>query len=471
MLNAGRLPGNSLVCAIALASLLLLVVARSAVAAPGDVDTPYDGHDTVSATATPYASTAPFSTTLSYASSEFTTAAVERDDNGLSDDVYTNKTGCADAPPDWGGRSGWVRFDAAVSGTLQVDVSTAGYDPFIIIWTAPSVPLGTTQFASMVNSGLCNSVRADTAESQGSIPVLANRAIHIQTLGYCGSGAYWTSTAGCTDAGGDPDTILDRSSPGGQTSVSLSFQCHNGDGDAACDTLDACPAVPGPQDGCPDRDRDGFLDDADRCPDVAGPDLGCPADQDNDGIPNGSDQCVTQQGYAPSGCPDGDADSVFFPADSCPTEKGIATDGCPDSDGDGVSDRTDACKSVYGASSTGCLAVLGAAIRWDFTRTFRLRRLRVQTLPGAKIELRCSARRKLNCPISRKTYTASTKARDFKSLFRNRSLLRRPFILVFRVTKRGYLGTYKRYTYDGRAAPRTLDRCILPMGRVQRCPR
>ena len=363
-----------------------------------------------------------------------------------------------------------MRFDSAVKGRLRVDVSTAGYDPILVVWNGPNVALNTTPFASMLNQD-CNAVRSDSQESITDVfgGVSANRPIHIETLGFCGKASYWTASATCTS--GSPFDDLDAKSPGGATSVSLSFQCDNVDGDAVCDTLDPCPSTSGAQNGCPDRDLDGTLDATDACPDVAGTEAGCPPDQDGDGIANASDACATQQGYPPNGCPDGDGDGVYFPSDQCPAAKGIATDGCPDADGDGVSDRTDACKSAFGAASNGCLAVLGAAIRWDFkTRSYRLKRLRVQTLAGAKIELRCSAKRTSDCPVRKRIYTAGTQARDFKSLFRNRSLRRHPFTLTFRVTKRGYLGTYKRYTYDGRNAPRTFERCIARSGKLERCP-
>ena len=329
-----------------------------------------------------------------------------------------------------------MRFESAVSGTLRVDVATTGYDPILVIWNAPSAPLDTTQFASMLNQD-CNGVRGDAEESLSGLVVQANRPVHIETLGFCGRASYWVDSPGCT---GPPNDDLDAHSPGGPTSVSLTFQCTNGDGDDVCDTLDPCPALAGAQSGCPDRDRDGTLDAADGCPDVAGTDAACPADQDEDGIANATDQCETQKGYLPSGCPDGDSDNVFFPADACPTSKGIVPDGCPDGDGDGLSDLRDACATVFGASATGCLAVLGAGIRWDFKpgRSYKLRRLQVKTQAGARIELRCSSARRSHCPFMKRTFTATAAPRDFKSLFRDRSLRGRTFTLVFRVTKRGY---------------------------------
>ena len=374
--------------AAGLALLCMLVPAQAVLAAPGDVATPYDGHDTVEVTAP--ASTAAFSATRTYDSSAFTTTPSERDDNGTSDGIFTNKTGCGASPPYWGGRSSWVRFNTPVKGQLRADVSTGGYDPFVVFWRGPNTALGTTQFANLENVD-CNAVRTDSEESV-SFAVEANAPMHVEVLGFCDRATYWTVAPGCIGAD------LDAKSPGGSTSVTLSFQCTNTDADAVCDTLDPCPTVIGDQNGCPDRDLDGVLDTADACPDVAGTDAGCPADLDNDTVPNASDQCVTQAGYPPSGCPDGDGDGVVYPVDSCPTAKGIPGDGCPDQDGDGVSDRVDACPTVFGTSKTGCLAVLGALIRWQFSG-FRLTHMVVQSLPGAKIVVRCTAKRLSRCPF------------------------------------------------------------------------
>ena len=153
MSDAGRLPLSDLVRAVALTGLLVLVLAATAVAAPGDVETSFDGHDTVVATAP--ASPAPFSTTLTYDSSAFTTTATERDVNGTSDGIYTNMTGCGASPPYWGGRSGWVRFDSPVSGTLRVDVSTGGYDPFIVVEPRATTPRGTGDRRPSAREGAC----------------------------------------------------------------------------------------------------------------------------------------------------------------------------------------------------------------------------------------------------------------------------------------------------------------------------
>ena len=291
----------------------VLMLPAASAASPGDVATAYDGHDTVAVPAAPYASTAPFTTTVTYDSSAFATSASERDVNGTSDSIFTNMTGCAAAPPYWGGRSGWLRFDSAVSGSLRVDVTTTGYDPILTVWNAPSAPLGTTQFVNMLNQD-CNGVRADSQESLSGLAVQANRPIHVETLGFCDRASYWTSAPGCTD--GSPFDDLDTKSPGGQTSVSLTFQCTNTDGDDFCESLDGCPSRVGAQSGCPDLDRDGVLDEADRCQTIPGTDAdGCPPDQDGDGIVNASDKCVNQKGYAPSGCPDGDSDTVYYPAE------------------------------------------------------------------------------------------------------------------------------------------------------------
>lgn len=96
------------------------------------------------------------------------------------------------------------------------------------------------------------------------------------------------------------------------------------DGDGIFDSVDACPAVAGPESseprvhGCPDGDRDGVADHEDACRDVAGvraddPKVnGCPkvapADRDKDGIFDKDDACPDVPGeYAEdpkvNGCP------------------------------------------------------------------------------------------------------------------------------------------------------------------------
>ncbi|MBI2394334.1 MAG: thrombospondin type 3 repeat-containing protein [Deltaproteobacteria bacterium] len=96
------------------------------------------------------------------------------------------------------------------------------------------------------------------------------------------------------------------------------------DGDGIFDSVDACPAVAGPESseprahGCPDRDHDGVADHEDACKDVAGvraddPKIsGCPkvapADRDKDGIFDKDDACPDVPGeYADdpktNGCP------------------------------------------------------------------------------------------------------------------------------------------------------------------------
>lgn len=172
---------QSRACASALVALLPLIAPGVAGASPGDVDTPYDGHDTVAVPATPYASTAPFTASVTYDSSAFTTAAEERDVDGEANG-YTNKTGCGASPPYWGGRSGWLRFDSAVAGTLRADVSTTGYDPLIVIWNAPQSPLNTTPFVNILNQ-TCAASQTGFSELQSQIPVQANRPIHVPDAG------------------------------------------------------------------------------------------------------------------------------------------------------------------------------------------------------------------------------------------------------------------------------------------------
>ena len=81
---------------------------------------------------------------MSYNSAAYTTTALERDVDGAANG-YTNQTGCSGIAPYWGGRSGWVRFDSAVTGTLRVDVSTSGYDPFLIVWDGAASAMETSR--------------------------------------------------------------------------------------------------------------------------------------------------------------------------------------------------------------------------------------------------------------------------------------------------------------------------------------
>jgi hypothetical protein len=174
-------------------------------------------------------------------------------------------------------------------------------------------------------------------------------------------------------------------------------------GGAACDTdgdgfensVDGCPTVAGPCDGCPtdacgncpwfsfDSDGDGFLDCLDNCPSSYNPDQ---SDLDGDGAgdvcdscPTGSDPCNPScwdfdpcacagpctpgcPGYDPCACGepgacDSDGDGTIDANDQCPNEAGPC-DGCPlnscgacggasDVDGDAIPDCIDNCLWQY----------------------------------------------------------------------------------------------------------------------------
>jgi outer membrane protein OmpA-like peptidoglycan-associated protein len=131
------------------------------------------------------------------------------------------------------------------------------------------------------------------------------------------------------------------------------------DKDGIQDSLDLCPALPGPPSamGCPDADNDGVGDEKDECPEDAGTAQtnGCP-DYDGDGVADKTDECPTEFG-ALMGCPDTDEDGIADKDDKCPNEKGNAGNkGCPDApdaDGDGVPDAEDLCPDSPG-SNRGC---------------------------------------------------------------------------------------------------------------------
>lgn len=131
------------------------------------------------------------------------------------------------------------------------------------------------------------------------------------------------------------------------------------DKDGTIDSLDLCPALPGPPSamGCPDADNDGVGDEKDECPEDAGTAQtnGCP-DYDSDGIADKNDECPTESGSI-NGCPDTDEDGIADKDDKCPNEKGNAANkGCPDApdaDADGVPDTEDLCPDTPGTFK-GC---------------------------------------------------------------------------------------------------------------------
>lgn len=148
------------------------------------------------------------------------------------------------------------------------------------------------------------------------------------------------------------------------------------DGDGIIDTLDACPADPGPErddpatNGCPDTDGDDIIDKRDACPREAGEPNedprkhGCPppVDTDGDGILDPDDACPLEAGVPSDdpkrhGCPpppDSDGDGIVDPEDACRLEPGVPSDdpkkhGCPpDRDGDRIIDAEDACPDEFG---------------------------------------------------------------------------------------------------------------------------
>lgn len=177
---------------------------------------------------------------------------------------YTTQPGeITECPPGTtGGRTAWTRFDATVSGTLNVTV-VSSYDAVVHVYTAPSA--ARPAMAALADAGCTD---ADHAVGGGSearaVSVAAGHSVYVQTLGLC--------PAPCDAPGAQ--------TAAGATTVRMTFVADDADADGAPDTIDACPASAGPQgDGCPapDGDTDGVPDAGDACLAVAGNLVdGCP---------------------------------------------------------------------------------------------------------------------------------------------------------------------------------------------------
>ena len=181
--------------------------------------------------------------------------------------AYTTEPGeITDCPPGTtGGRSGWARFDASLSGTLNISV-TSGYDAILHVYTAAPAPR--PSIAALQDAGCADADHAVGGGAEArSVAVAAGHSVFVQTLGVC--------PAPCDAPGAQTAT--------GATTVRATFVADDADGDGVPDTVDACPATPGEQaDGCP-----------------APP----PADGDKDGLPDARDACIAVAGNLADGCP------------------------------------------------------------------------------------------------------------------------------------------------------------------------
>lgn len=248
------------------AALVLIALA----VAPASALANFDLLDSESLTATPYVSAAVFDETRTFDSSAFTADTFETQQSGRF--LQCNGTG---------GKTAWVRFDAGVAGNLRVtvrsDLSLPGYDVADQIFWAPST-LGT---GAVLHNDL-------TAMDCFNDAILPNEdyivGYNTAQYGLPARAALFIETFGI-------------GSTGGPTSVRVRFTPANADGDGVPDTLDPCPAQPGPVNGCPDRDGDGVADRDDACPSQAGTAGGCP-DLDRDGIADTNDPDADGDGYA-----------------------------------------------------------------------------------------------------------------------------------------------------------------------------
>ena len=134
----------------------------------------------------------------------------------------------------------------------------------------------------------------------------------------------------------------------------------------------------------------------------------------------------------------------------------------PDRDDDGVTDAEDRCPRRRGTAD-GCPPKITAGISYKYDSApngARFRYLEVRGAPaGAGVEVRCSRA----CP--RRRLTVRSRVTHVKS-FRGRSMPAGAQIEV-RVTKRGFIGTYRRFTVTaGDVTVR--DGCLQPGSTVPR---
>ena len=165
-----------------------------------------------------------------------------------------------------GGRSGWTRFVATVSGVLTVTLLT-DYDAILHVYTAPSAaPPG---FGVLQDMGCANDNHGEKGGTEArAVGITTGQSVYVQTLGVCAA----------------PCNAMGAQTGAGANTLRFSVVPDDTDQDGVADTVDSCPEVAGTEaDGCPvppppDRDKDGVPDARDGCADAAG-DLanGCPS--------------------------------------------------------------------------------------------------------------------------------------------------------------------------------------------------
>ncbi len=180
---------------------------------------------------------------------------------------YTTEPGeiLACPPGTSGGRTGWTRYVAPLSGVVTVTLTT-DYDAILHVYTAPaSSPPG---LAGLQDMGCAD---ADHAEKGGietrPVGIATGQSVYVQTLGVC--------EAPCNAMGAETGA--------GANTLKFSLVPDDTDQDGVADTADACPEIAGTEaDGCP---------------------LPPPPDADKDGVPDARDACAGAAGDLANGCP------------------------------------------------------------------------------------------------------------------------------------------------------------------------
>ncbi len=111
--------------------------------------------------------------------------------------------------------------------------------------------------------------------------------------------------------------------------------------------------------------------------------------------------------------------------------------------------------------------VIGATIQIagrTTRRGARITRLRVRTLAGARVTVKCARK---GCPARSRSGTARRRWLRFKRFQRN---LRAGVRLTVIVRKSGYIGRYVRFKIRRKRSPTRVDRCLEPGKRPTRCP-
>jgi hypothetical protein len=128
----------------------------------------------------------------------------------------------------------------------------------------------------------------------------------------------------------------------------------------------------------------------------------------------------------------------------------------PDRDGDGIGDDRDGCPRLPGTAG-GCPPRITASIPYKFDTApdgVRFRYIQIVDAPfGARVDVRCSR----GC--RRYSFTVRSNVTRLRS-FRGR-YVRRGASIEVRVTKRGYIGIYRRFAISA-GDVRTTSHCLPP---------